>query len=74
MSADIVRFSPRRSAAIWLTREAAGGWQVLGLGHAWSHGDYADAVEDAIWLSDNRGLPVRGLATLRRVITTASER
>jgi hypothetical protein len=72
MSADVLRFPPRRSAAIWLTREAAGGWLVLGHGHAWSHGDCAAAVEDALWLSQNRKLPVRGLATLRRIITQRS--
>jgi hypothetical protein len=72
MSADnVVRFDPRRSAAVWLTREGPA-WLVLAYEHGWLHGDYVAAVENALWLSENRGLPVRGLADMRRVITQRS--
>jgi hypothetical protein len=73
MTADIIRLNPRREQAVWLQRQGSA-WQVLVYGHAWSHGNIIDAIENAAWLSANRALPVRGLATLRRIITTASER
>jgi hypothetical protein len=72
MSADnVVRLDPRRSAAVWLQRQGPA-WQVLVYGHAWAHGDYVAAVEDALWLSRNFGFPVRGLRDLRRAITDRS--
>jgi hypothetical protein len=58
----IIRFPPRRSAAIWLTpsREDPGGWLVLHRGHGWIHGSSAAAAADAVWLSANAGgLPIR---------------
>ena len=53
MSATIVRFPDKHSAAIWLTNERHGGWLVLAHGHGWLHGSSAAATADAQWLSCN---------------------
>jgi hypothetical protein len=59
MSADrVIRFEPRRSTAVWLVRQGAA-WLVLARGHGWLHGDYYDALADAVWLSENLGFVVR---------------
>jgi hypothetical protein len=55
MSARIIRFPPRRSAAVWILR-AEGVWLVVARDHGWLHGDRASAVEDARWLSENLGI------------------
>jgi hypothetical protein len=58
-AAHIVRFPPRRSAVVWLLRACEGGWLVLHGAHGWLHGSRAAALEDARWLADNFGLPIR---------------
>jgi hypothetical protein len=55
----VVRFPPRRSAAVWLLQAYEGGWLVLAREHGWLHGSRSDALEDARWLAGNLGLPVR---------------
>jgi hypothetical protein len=62
MSAHVIRFPARRSAAVWILR-AEGAWLVVARDHGWVHGDLAAAVEDARWLANNFGLPVRGIPT-----------
>jgi hypothetical protein len=57
--ADIIRFPPRRSAAILVHEVAEGGWIVLAQYHGWTHGDARSAFADAQWLSRNLGLPIR---------------
>jgi hypothetical protein len=58
----IIRFPPRRSAAVWLLKAREGGWLVLVRGHGWIHGDYDDAIADARWLARNLGFPIREVA------------
>jgi hypothetical protein len=62
MSERVLRFPMRNTAAIFL-RETADGWLVMVRHHGWIHGCRADALEDARWLSENFGLPIRGLAS-----------
>jgi hypothetical protein len=57
--AEIIRFPPRRSAAIFVHEVAEGGWIVLAQDHGWTHGDARSAFADARWLSRNLGLPIR---------------
>ena len=59
MSAAVIRFPPRRLAAVWILPLAESGWLVLLGAHGWLHGDYGDAIEDAQWLARNTGLSVR---------------
>jgi hypothetical protein len=61
MSARIIRFPPRRSAAIWILNDE-GAWLVVAGSSGWLHGDRASAVEDARWLSENLGAPIREVA------------
>jgi hypothetical protein len=59
----IIRFPPRRSAAVWLFEAREGdGWLVLARGHGWLHGSRLDALADARWLAHNLGYPIRELA------------
>jgi hypothetical protein len=58
MTARVIRFPPRRSAAVWILR-AEGAWMVIVRSHGWMHGNYGDALEDARWLAKNYGLPIR---------------
>jgi hypothetical protein len=58
MTARIYRFPPRQSQAIWLSTNSDG-WIVQAGSHGWSHGDHHSAIEDAHWLGENMGLPVR---------------
>jgi hypothetical protein len=60
--AAVVRFPPRRSAAVWLLQGRDGGWLVLARGHGWLHGSRLDALADARWLARNLGFPIRELA------------
>jgi hypothetical protein len=58
MSARVIQFPPRRSAAVWILK-AEGAWLVEARGHGWLHSDQHSAFEDAMWLSENLQLPVR---------------
>jgi hypothetical protein len=60
-SGRLVRFPPRRSAAIRIIREDDG-WLVLTGAHGWLHGDAKSARSDAQWLAQNLSLPVRETA------------
>jgi hypothetical protein len=62
MTAAVVRFPPRRSAAVWLLQAREGGWLVLARGHGWIHGSRSDALATARWLARNLGFPIRELA------------
>ena len=62
-ASSIIRFPPRRSAAVWLMRAREGGWLVLARGHGWLHGDRNSAIADAQWLAENYGLPIRNIAS-----------
>jgi hypothetical protein len=57
----LVRFPPRRFAAIRIVRDVDG-WLVLAGAHGWIHGDAKSARRDAQWLSQNLLLPVREIA------------
>jgi hypothetical protein len=59
MSARIIQFPTRNTAAIFVREVPGAGWLVLARGHAWAHGDRHAAVQDAEWLSDNLSLPIR---------------
>lgn len=48
----------RLLTAIYIARSAFGGWFVLSGDNAWLHGDRRSAVDDALWLSQNLGLPI----------------
>jgi hypothetical protein len=61
MTACILRFPPRRTAAIWVA-PTDGGWLVLAGPHGWLHGDYCAALADARWLAANLALPIRRAA------------
>jgi hypothetical protein len=64
ISDRIIRFPPRRSAAVWLVRaREGGGWLVLARGHGWLFGSRSAALEDAQWLAANLGFPIREAAT-----------
>ena len=63
MTAPVIRFPARRSAAVWLPQAHEDGWLVLARDHGWLHGSYSDALEDARWLARNLGFPIRELAT-----------
>jgi hypothetical protein len=58
MTARVVRFPPRRMAAVWML-PLPDSWLVLHGDHAWLHGDRRSALADAHWLGLNLGLPVR---------------
>lgn len=55
----VVRFPPRRLAAIWILPLSESGWLVLHGAHGWLHGNYRDAIADAQWLAHNSGLRIR---------------
>jgi hypothetical protein len=60
MTSVVVRFPPRRMAAVFICEERSGdAWLVIAGSHAWLHGDRRSALADAYWLSSNLGLPVR---------------
>jgi hypothetical protein len=50
----------RLLTAIYLARFAPGGWYVLAGDNGWLHGDRRSAVDDALWMSKNLGLPIVG--------------
>jgi hypothetical protein len=55
---SIIRFPPRRSAAVWILNDE-GAWLVLAGSNGWLHGDRSAAFEDAQWLARNLQLPIR---------------
>jgi hypothetical protein len=59
MTSAVVRFPPRRSAAVWLFPAREGGWLVLVRGHGWRFGCRHQAQAEAMWLAINLSLPVR---------------
>jgi hypothetical protein len=60
MTAAIIRFPPRRAAAIFVCEERDGyGWLALAGAHGWLHGSQSEAAADAVWLSRNHGVPIR---------------
>jgi hypothetical protein len=61
IAANVERFPPRRSMAIWLMRNYDDEWLVLAGANGWSHGDYHSALIDAKWLSENLDLPIRAV-------------
>jgi hypothetical protein len=58
MSAQVVRFPPRRSTVIKVALDGDG-WLVLAGSHGWIHSSMRAALEDAHWLSENLSLPIR---------------
>jgi hypothetical protein len=54
----IVRFPPRRSAAVWVV-PIGQSWLVVAGAHGWEHGTRDGADRDAAWLGKNLGVPVR---------------
>jgi hypothetical protein len=56
--AEVVRFPPRASCAIWIVREGEA-WLALAGPHGWSFGSREHARDAARWLSGNLGLPIR---------------
>lgn len=56
--ADLLRFPPRRSAAVWILRDAEA-WLVLAGVNGWAHGSRDEAAADADWLADNLAMPIR---------------
>jgi hypothetical protein len=63
MTASVIRFPMRNAAAVFVMA-AEDGWWVLVRSHGWLHGNHAAAVEDAKWLAENYGMPIRNGAPL----------
>jgi hypothetical protein len=58
----ILRFPPRRIAAVLICRERdGGGWLAIAGSHGWLFGSALEARNEARWLARNLGLPVREL-------------
>jgi hypothetical protein len=70
MTAAVIRFPPRRSHAVWITRERDGpawlvygpAWLVLGPPGGWLHATLEAARAYAHWLAQNWSVPVREVA------------
>jgi hypothetical protein len=58
---QLIRFPARRSRCIWIFPED-GTWIVLHGNHGWLFADFGAAVDEAHWLSENSGLPIRRAA------------
>ena len=59
-AARIVRFPPRRSAAVFICAERAGdGWLAIAGPHGWLCGSLHEARAVAHWIADNLGFTVR---------------
>ena len=59
----VVRFPPRRMAAVFICEERSGaGWLAIAGAHGWLCGSLSEARAMARWLSHNLGLPVRHLS------------
>jgi hypothetical protein len=61
MTSAVVRFPPRRLAAVFVCPERAGeGWLAIAGSNGWLHGERNEALETARWLASNLGgVPVR---------------
>jgi hypothetical protein len=60
MSARVLRFPPRRMAAVFVCQERAGeGWLALAGPYGWLHGTRDAALEDAREVAASFGIPVR---------------
>jgi hypothetical protein len=57
MTAAVIRFPPRFSHAIWITRQDTA-WVVLARGHGWTFGRRGQALVAAQWLARNLDLPI----------------
>jgi hypothetical protein len=56
----IIRFPPRRAAAIFVCEERDGdGWLAIAGAHGWLFGSLVEARREAMWLARNFSLPVR---------------
>jgi hypothetical protein len=56
---SIERFPDSHQACIWILPDD-GAWLILAPGgHAWLHTSSTDGLADALWLSENFGLPIR---------------
>jgi hypothetical protein len=53
----IIRFPPRRTAAIFVCKDGDE-WLALARGHGWSFSSRSEALNEAQWLSRNLGLPI----------------
>jgi hypothetical protein len=54
----LVRFPPRRTAAIFICRDGDG-WLAIAGAHGWLCSSLEDARREAKWLSRNFSLPIR---------------
>jgi hypothetical protein len=59
VAAVVVRFPPRRAAAIFICECDGDGWLAIAGAHGWLFGSLAEARGAARWLSHNLDLPVR---------------
>jgi hypothetical protein len=63
VSATVIRFPPRRMAAVFICKERNGsGWLAIAGAHAWLFGSHDQAVAEARWLAANLGFPIREFA------------
>jgi hypothetical protein len=63
MTATLIRFPPRRSAAILDCADRdGGGWLAIAGAHGWLFGSHAEARAEAQWLAHNLGFPIREVA------------
>ena len=58
MTAQILRFPPRRSVCVWVRREGKA-WLVLAGSYGWLHSDFPAAILDAKDIAAGFGLAVR---------------
>jgi hypothetical protein len=56
---DILPFPDRHQKCIWLLRNDPVWFTIAPGGHAWLHTSSAAGLNDALWLSENFGLPTR---------------
>lgn len=62
MTAAVIRFPPRRPAAIFVTQDRGDGlWLAVAGSHGWVFANRHDAINEAHWLSRNLSLPVRDI-------------
>jgi hypothetical protein len=60
MTPAVIRFHPRRLAAVFVCEErSGGGWLAIAGAHGWLCGSLNEARAVARWLSQNLGIPIR---------------